>query len=99
MLTVKPSRQVSEKRIPTRCITSSVSKVETRSRRSVQMRHDGLLLVRPSKELHKCQSKEMKLESCGVARDTGRVDSNDAHIKQVNKQLCWPCFLHFQTPI
>jgi hypothetical protein len=42
MLIVKPRRRVSMNRIPIRCSTSSVSNVDTRSRRSVHIRHDGL---------------------------------------------------------
>lgn len=45
MLIVNPSRQVRVNRIPIRWITSSVSKVDTRSRRSVHIRHDGLYLA------------------------------------------------------
>jgi hypothetical protein len=42
---VNPRRHVRMKRIPIRCITSSVSNVDTKSRISVHIRHDGLQLT------------------------------------------------------
>jgi len=59
MLIVNPSKQLRTNKIPMRCITSSVSKVDTKSRRSVHIRHDGLQLEYEVEQVHECQSKDV----------------------------------------
>lgn len=66
MLTVKPSKQLRTKSIPIRWTTSSVSNVDTKSRRSVHMRQEGLQLENTGEKVHKSQSKYVELKTVGT---------------------------------